>query len=75
MWRKSGGTQTEYDEWRANFGESVHAGAGAGGGSAGVPEPAAAVYLGQVFGLLAIAAIARRSRRRLIACVYYSRGL
>jgi glucose/arabinose dehydrogenase len=75
VWRKTDGTQPKYDEWRSNFGESVHAGAGAGGGSAGVPEPAAAAYLGQLIGLLAIAATARRSRRRLIACVYCSRGL
>lgn len=42
MWRKQNGTQANYNLWRANFGSSVHAGAGAGDG-ASVPEPTAAV--------------------------------
>ena len=40
VWRKTDGTQTEYDTWRANFGRTV------GNGSqsdATVPEPSAAV--------------------------------
>jgi glucose/arabinose dehydrogenase len=39
-WRNTDGSQAGYNLWRANFGSSVHAGAG---GGAGVPEPSAAV--------------------------------
>jgi hypothetical protein len=44
VWRKSDGTQTGYDTWRANFGTSLSAGSGSAIPSAGplpaVPEPA-----------------------------------
>jgi autotransporter-associated beta strand protein len=42
VWRKTDGTQADYDLWRANYGRAVGSGSGAGlGGSANVPEPAA----------------------------------
>jgi hypothetical protein len=49
VWRKTGGTQQEYNEWRANFGTVAGAGAGSGNVTA-VPEP-------EVIGLFAIAAL------------------
>ncbi|MCC7474065.1 MAG: hypothetical protein IT425_01610 [Pirellulales bacterium] len=39
IWRKNGGTQSEYDDWRTNFGPPVGSGSGLGAGSS-VPEPA-----------------------------------
>jgi hypothetical protein len=42
VWRKTDGTQADYDLWRANYGRTAGSGSGAGlGGSANVPEPAA----------------------------------
>ena len=59
VWRKTGGTQAEYDTWRANFGETLGSGAGASMNST-VPEPATLV-------MLIVAAFGIRLRRRQIA--------
>lgn len=61
VWRKSDGTQGNYDLWRANYGRAAGSGSGAGlGGTASIPEPAAI--------LLAVCAalpfMNRRIRRR-----------
>ena len=54
VWRKTDGTQTGYDAWRANFGASLGPGSGSAGYplgasaqplSAAVPEPSAVVLL------------------------------
>lgn len=44
IWRKTIGTQPEYDVWRANFGASLGAGGG-GLGAGAVPEPASLALL------------------------------
>ncbi len=38
IWRKSGGTPQQYDDWLATFGQTV-SGSGAGSGGTSVPEP------------------------------------
>jgi hypothetical protein len=46
MWRKTDGTQTGYDTWRANFGQSFSFGSGASvGASSTIPEPATLTLL------------------------------
>jgi hypothetical protein len=48
VWRKTGGSQEDYNTWRANFGQSVGSGAAlpsAESPSATVPEPAASILL------------------------------
>ena len=60
-WRKAGGTPEELDLWRANFGRTAGSGSGGGlGGTANVPEPAAAILF--LSGLVAF--VNRRLRRR-----------
>jgi hypothetical protein len=57
VWRKSDGSQEDYNTWRTNFGRT----AGSGGGalaSAAVPEPASIALCGVILGLLAM----RRAR-------------
>lgn len=57
VWRKTGGSQQDYQLWKSNFGQTV---AGSGGeASGGVPEPASSllVLLG-----LGVASIARHRR-------------
>ena len=44
VWRKTDGTQTGYDTWRANFGQTAGSGSGAGA-HATVPEPTMLVLL------------------------------
>jgi hypothetical protein len=61
VWRNSGGTQNAYNMWRANFGKSSGAGAGALSAVAStraVPEPSAAVL-----GLLACCGLLVGRRR------------
>jgi len=63
VWRKTGGTQTGYETWRANFGVSLGVGSGAALPSAeplsAVPEP-----LGLALFALGLPALARRCRCR-----------
>jgi len=68
MWRKSGGTPTEYNTWRTNFGESVGGAGGSGLGatgsaSAASPEPGA-VTLAMV-GIVGIVVAGGRGVRRI----------
>jgi autotransporter-associated beta strand protein len=61
VWRKTDGTQSNYDLWRANYGRTAGSGSGASlGGAATVPEPTTA--------LLAVCCVlpflGRRFRRR-----------
>ena len=66
VWRKTGGTQSGYDAWRANFGNTAGASSARHGGSsagaspslAAVPEPASAT-------LIAMASLLLLNRRRL----------
>jgi len=60
VWRKSGGTEAAYLQWQANFGSSVHAAAGAGGGKLGVPEPITVLYFAQLIGMLLFQKLCRR---------------
>ena len=62
VWSKSGGTPTDYDLWRANYGRAAgSAGSGSNvGGSANIPEPATALLL--VAAVLPL--MNRRYRRR-----------
>ncbi|HEX2477358.1 MAG TPA: right-handed parallel beta-helix repeat-containing protein [Lacipirellulaceae bacterium] len=58
VWRKTGGSQSSYDQWRTNFGHTGGSGSGATGfASAAVPEPTAIVTL-------VIASLVGRPRRR-----------
>jgi hypothetical protein len=59
VWRKTMGTQPEYDSWRANFGASL----GAGAAVAAVPEPAGLALL-VMGGLFAATCVRRRPNRR-----------
>jgi hypothetical protein len=43
VWRKSGGTETNYQLWRLNFGRTNASGSG-GFGSPAVPEPSGARF-------------------------------
>jgi autotransporter-associated beta strand protein len=44
VWRKTDGTQSNYDLWRANYGRTAGSGSGASlGGAATIPEPATAL--------------------------------
>jgi hypothetical protein len=54
VWRKTGGSPTDYDSWRANFGQTLFAGSGAAGYplgasaaslSAAVPEPKSGIMM------------------------------
>ena len=50
VWRKNGGSHSDYNTWRANFGQSLVVGTsatapGSAGGSSAVPEPTALVLL------------------------------
>jgi hypothetical protein len=61
VWRKSDGTQSNYDLWRANYGRAAGSGSGASlGGAASIPEPATAFLA--VCGVVPF--IRRRFRRR-----------
>jgi hypothetical protein len=69
VWRKNGGLQTGYDEWRANFGRTLFTGSGATiylapgespGASYAVPEPVNAVLAAIGLGALIL-------RRRQVA--------
>ncbi len=64
VWRKNGGTQQQYDLWKANFGMVLGAGSGAGSGE--VPEPSclATALLAIV---LTVTGIRRKSRRAVCA--------
>ena len=44
VWRKTDGTQTGYDTWRTNFGQTAGSGSGASA-NATVPEPTTLVLL------------------------------
>jgi hypothetical protein len=44
VWRKTGGTQTDYNTWRAHFGQPPGSGSGAIANAA-VPEPTTSVVL------------------------------
>ena len=55
VWRKTDGTQTGYQTWRAHFGETFGGGANA---SATVPEPATIAML-----VVAVASVSTRRRR------------
>jgi hypothetical protein len=57
VWRKTDGTQTGYDTWRAHFGEAAGSGSGAGANSS-VPEPSTLVTL-----VPAAAGVCSRRRR------------
>jgi hypothetical protein len=71
VWRKNGGTQAEFDEWRANFGATQ----GSGGGSSvappsnesnsAVPEPAAMGLVVIACTLVQFLRHARRPMRQL----------
>jgi autotransporter-associated beta strand protein len=55
VWRKSGGTVGDYNDWRTNFGRTA-TGAGSGsslGGNSAVPEPSATVLV--ILGIIAVA--------------------
>src|SRR5205085_873959 len=58
VWRKTDGSKSGYDTWRANFGQTGGSGAGASANAA-VPEPATLVMLM----LTAVVAVAFRRRR------------
>jgi hypothetical protein len=62
VWRKSKGTPTDYNTWRANMGVAYGSGSGDSSGTTdalAVPEPGAVVL-----GLMAIVVMAVQSRRR-----------
>jgi hypothetical protein len=58
FWRKADGTQTEYDTWRAHFGQTAGSGSGASANAA-VPEPATLAML-----ILTAAGMSTRQRLR-----------
>jgi hypothetical protein len=68
VWQKNGGTQADYDLWRANFGRMAGSGAASaasasrtppqGWSSSAVPEPSSAVLI--IAGLLSICLATRR---------------
>ena len=66
VWRKTDGTQTGYDAWRANFGTSLLAGSGSAIPSAeplsAVPEPSTLTIA--CIAAIGIGAAARRRTRR-----------
>jgi hypothetical protein len=68
VWRKTDGTQTGYDAWRANFGTSLLAGSGAAIPSAeslpAVPEPTTFVIASM--SVIAIVAAARSIKSRAV---------
>ena len=45
LWRKNGGSQQDYLDWRSNFGMTSSGSGSAGGYSAAVPEPASAFLI------------------------------
>jgi hypothetical protein len=64
VWRKNGGTQTEYNTWRANFGQTADSGSGSESGqsqSTAVPEPASAMLL-----FVTLAKLASQRRRTML---------
>ena len=58
VWRKLGGTQNEYDVWRANFGQTAGSGTSS---NASVPEPGSAILL--ILGV----AIGSCTQRRIVS--------
>ncbi|MEX2169585.1 MAG: autotransporter-associated beta strand repeat-containing protein [Pirellulales bacterium] len=69
VWRDTGGTQTGYETWRANFGATLGTGSGATAGlsssaDAAVPEPAPLVLLA-LGGLFAAFVFLQRNEPRL----------
>jgi hypothetical protein len=71
VWRKTDGTQTGYDAWRANFGTSLLAGSGAAIPSAeplpAVPEPSTLMIL-CITAIVLGAAARRRTRPGGLPC-------
>jgi hypothetical protein len=61
-WRKTGGTPTNYEMWRSNYGRMAELGAGAGDGAPAVPEPSPMLLI--IIGLLTIAPLCRSQARR-----------
>jgi hypothetical protein len=59
VWRKNGGSQAEFDAWRANFGETFAGSLKVSSLSVPVPEPTGVVLVA----LLVANALGRRSRR------------
>jgi hypothetical protein len=72
VWRKTDGTQTGYDTWRANFGTSLLAGSGAAIPSAeplsAVPEPST-LMIACIAAIGIGAAARRRSRKGGLPCI------
>jgi hypothetical protein len=68
VWRKSGGSQDEYNLWRANFGNSLGSGAGSGDSldSGSVPEPSSLI-LGSVLLAVLLAKRVRTPRFTLLS--------
>ena len=61
VWRKTGGTQQQYQDWRTHYGAGAGSGNGAGvDASASVPEPASALLVS-----LAACGLALRRRKRV----------
>jgi hypothetical protein len=76
VWRKTDGTQTGYDTWRANFGTSLSAGSGSAGYPLGASaEPLSAVPEPSTLMIACIAAIGigaaarRRTRKGGLPCI------
>jgi hypothetical protein len=61
VWRKSGGSLTEYNEWRTNFGRT-NSGAGSSLSYGAVPEPGGVVL--SMCGLAAAAVLRTRKLNR-----------
>ena len=66
VWRKNGGTQEQFNPWRANFGNM--AGSGALIPSPAVPEPATAIHLVIVASLFLLRPTREAGNSRVMSC-------